>query len=427
MLDFYYEPSEQELKDILKRDRDDDEKIRESVIKIMEDVKERGDEALFYYSKKFDSSDLDSLYVKEAEIEDSANKIPSELKDAIDQAAANIRAFHEKERAEGEVCETMPGVVCRRKIVPISKPGLYVPGGTAPLFSTVLMLAIPAKIAGCRDIMLATPCKNGSISPAILYSAKVAGVDSILKVGGAQAIAAFAYGTKSVEKRNKIFGPGNRFVSYAKIEASKNVSIDMLAGPSEVMVVADKDSNPLFIATDLLSQAEHGSDSQAMLAFIGSKEDAEIKKDEVYAEVNRLLNVLPRSSFMKESLSKSRIIAFSDTKRAMYAVNMYAPEHLIINTKNYNELLDMVESAGSVFLGPYSSESAGDYASGTNHTLPTSGFASSLSGVSLDSFIKKITVQELSKEGVNNIAKTVMTMAKAEGLEAHSLAMQVRL
>ncbi len=427
MLDFYFNPSDDILLNALRRDQDDDEKIRQSVREIMQCVREKGDEALYYYARKFDDSDLDSLFVAEEEIEESGKKIDSTLKEAIDQAARNIRAFHEKEMPQGESLETMEGIWCSRKIVPVNRPGLYVPGGTAPLFSTVLMLAIPASIAGCSDIMLSTPAKNGFISPAILYAAKVAKVHRILKVGGAQAIAAFAFGTESVEKRNKIFGPGNRFVSYAKMEASRYVAIDMLAGPSEVMVVADKDADPTYVATDLLSQSEHGPDSQAIMVFIGSEVEAEKKRDDVMKEVNRLLQKLPRSEYMKKSLGKSRILAFDSRKRAMHAVNEYAPEHLIINTADYRELLDDVESAGSVFLGPYSPESAGDYASGTNHTLPTSGFAKSTSGVSVDSFIKKITVQELSRKGAARIAETVMEMARNESLFAHREAMEVRL
>ena len=427
MLDFYFEPDKEKLKTLLERDTDENDDILSSVTSIMEDVRRRGDEALYDYALRFDNSKLDSLFVKEEEIWNSSKRIKSELKDAIDMAAGNIKAFHEAERAKGEALEVMPGIKLWRKIVPISKPGLYVPGGTAPLFSTVLMLAIPASVAGCRDIMLATPAKEGKINDAILYAAFVSGVDRILKVGGAQAIAAFAYGTESVEKRNKIFGPGNRFVSFAKMAASRFVSIDMLAGPSEVMVLADSTANPLFIATDLLSQAEHGPDSQAILVFIGNRDEAEDMKRSLMMEVNRLLGELGRREYMEKSLSHSRILAFSSPSDALYAVNEYAPEHLIINTKAPDALLDSVESAGSVFLGPYSPESAGDYASGTNHTLPTSGFAKSSSGVSLDSFIKKITVQSLSKEGAAAIGKTVMEMADAESLFAHKEAMRVRL
>ena len=275
--------------------------------------------------------------------------------------------------------------------------------------------------------MLATPAKDNRMNPAILYAAKLSGVDRILKVGGAQAIAAFTYGTESVERRNKIFGPGNRFVSFAKMEASRTVSIDMLAGPSEVMVLADSSASPLYIATDLLSQAEHGPDSQAILVFIGKRKDAEEMKDDVLRETERLLRELERSEYMLKSLEHSRILAFSSTEDAMKAVNEYAPEHLIINTADPESLLELVESAGSVFLGPYSPESAGDYASGTNHTLPTSGFAKSSSGVSVDSFIKKITVQKLSRKGAENIGRAVMEMAEAESLYAHKEAMRVRL
>ncbi len=427
MLDFYFEPGKKELEKILQRNHEEDGAILESVREIMRDVRERGDEALYEYARKFDSSELTSLFVTEEEIEDAERRISRTLKDAIDTAARNIRVFHENEMPPSECIETMKGITCSRRIVPISKPGLYVPGGTAPLFSTVLMLGIPASVAGCSDIMLATPARNNEIHPAVLYSAKVSGIHRILKVGGAHAIAALAYGTRSVEKRNKIFGPGNRYVSFAKMEASRTVSIDMLAGPSEVMVLSDESADPLFIATDLLSQAEHGPDSQGIMVFIGNRRQAEEKKDAVLKEVKLLLESLPRSEYMKKSLSHSRIIAFSDESDALYAVNEYAPEHLIINTKDPEMLLGMVESAGSVFLGPYSPESAGDYASGTNHTLPTSGFAKSTSGVSLDSFIKKITVQKLTKEGAESIGKTVIAMAEAESLFAHGMAMRVRL
>lgn len=427
MLDFFYNPDEKELDRLLERNNDNNEDILSSVRAIMEDVRTRGDEALYEYALRYDNSDLDSLFVSKEEIDQAEQMIKPELRDAIRLAACNIRTFHETQIREGERCETMEGVELWRKIVPISKPGLYVPGGTAPLFSTVLMLAIPAHVAGCRDIMLATPAKDNRMNPAILYAAKLSGVDRILKVGGAQAIAAFTYGTESVERRNKIFGPGNRFVSFAKMEASRTVSIDMLAGPSEVMVLADSSASPLYIATDLLSQAEHGPDSQAILVFIGKRKDAEEMKDDVLRETERLLRELERSEYMLKSLEHSRILAFSSTEDAMKAVNEYAPEHLIINTADPESLLELVESAGSVFLGPYSPESAGDYASGTNHTLPTSGFAKSSSGVSVDSFIKKITVQKLSRKGAGNIGRAVMEMAEAESLYAHKEAMRVRL
>ena len=427
MLDFYYEPDNAMLSSLLERNSESNDEIRDAVLSIMDDVKRRGDDALYEYALKFDHSRLKSLFVSEDEMEDLSSQVSEELKSAIDLASDNIRAFHEAQVPKGEYCESMEGVRLWRKIVPISKPGLYVPGGTAPLFSTVLMLAIPASVAGSEDVMLATPAKEGKISPALLYAAKKAGVHRILKVGGAQAIAAFAYGTESVEKRNKIFGPGNRFVSFAKMEASRFVSIDMLAGPSEVMVLADASASALYIATDLLSQAEHGADSQAILVFIGSRAEAERKKNEVMEEIKRLLNSLGRRGYMEESLAHSRIIAFSSLPDAMHAVNEYAPEHLIINTEHPEILLDMVRSAGSVFLGPYSPESAGDYASGTNHTLPTSGFAKSTSGVSVDSFLKKITVQEITKEGARLLSGAVMAMADAEGLSAHKEAMRVRL
>ena len=366
------------------RPADSNPVLRKTVQEIVEDVKKRGDAALYDYASRFDGG-VDSLFVSSDEIEASVSQVSDELKAAIDSAMANIRKFHEAEMPEGEVVETAEGVVCSRRIVPIERCGLYVPGGTAPLVSTVLMLAVPASIAGCREIILATPAKNNKVDPAILYAARQAGVTRILKSGGAQAIAAMAYGTESVPRCFKLFGPGNGFVAEAKKIVSADVAIDMVAGPSEVMVVIDGTSDPEYAASDLLSQAEHGKDSQSMneLAVIG------------------------RHEYMLPSLSHSYAFPVYSDEDAVRIINSYAPEHLIINTENPDAVLDGVENAGSIFLGPYSPESAGDYASGTNHTLPTSGWAVSSSGVSVDSFIKKITVQRLTKKGLENISGSV--------------------
>lgn len=414
--------------ELLKRPDQDLKEVEAAVDNILSDVKARGDEAIREYELRFDGTALDDMYVSEDEIEASSTFISSELKSAIERAHSNIEAFHRAELPEGEAVETAKGVMCWRRIIPIEKVGLYIPGGTAPLFSTVLMLATPAVIAGCRDIILATPAKNNVINPAILYAAKVAGIRKIVKVGGAQAIAAFAYGTESISKRDKIFGPGNRFVSAAKMKVSSICSIDMLAGPSEVMVVADDKANPLYVAADLLSQAEHGKDSQAVL-LIKSKDKREALEiyERVERELEREVEKLNRKEYMLPSLSHSVAFSFDNSKELIDAINLYAPEHLIINTEDYDDILSGVMNAGSVFLGQYSPESAGDYASGTNHTLPTSGWAKSCSGVSIDSFIKKMTVQKLTKEGIRELAPVIMELAAAEGLTAHREAAEVRI
>lgn len=413
---------------LLRRPDQDLKEVEAAVDAILSDVKERGDKALKEYELKFDGTVLDNLYVSEDDIERSGSLISPALKYAIERAHSNIEAFHRAEMPVGESVETSKGVLCWRKIIPIEKVGLYIPGGTAPLFSTVLMLATPAVIAGCKDIILATPLKNNAINPAILYAAKVAGIKKIVKVGGAQAIAAFAYGTESISKRDKIFGPGNRFVSCAKMKISSICSIDMLAGPSEVMVVADKKANPLFVAADLLSQAEHGKDSQVVL-LIKSKDKREAKEiyESVEREVEKELEKLNRKEYMLPSLSHSIAFSFDNNEDLIDAINLYAPEHLIINSEDYEEILSGVMNAGSVFLGQYSPESAGDYASGTNHTLPTSGWAKSCSGVSIDSFIKKMTIQKLTKEGIKDLAPVIMELASAEGLTAHREAAEVRV
>lgn len=409
------------------RPADSNPVLRKTVQEIVEDVKKRGDAALYDYASRFDGG-VDSLFVSSDEIEASVSQVSDELKAAIDNAMANIRKFHEAEMPEGEVVETAEGVVCSRRIVPIERCGLYVPGGTAPLVSTVLMLAVPASIAGCREIILATPAKNNKVDPAILYAARQAGVTRILKSGGAQAIAAMAYGTESVPRCFKLFGPGNSFVAEAKKIVSADVAIDMVAGPSEVMVVIDGTSDPEYAASDLLSQAEHGKDSQSMLVIRAeSREEAEAIYDKVREAVDNELAVIGRHEYMLPSLSHSYAFPVYSDEDAVRIVNSYAPEHLIINTENPDAILDSVENAGSIFLGPYSPESAGDYASGTNHTLPTSGWAVSSSGVSVDSFIKKITVQRLTKKGLENISGSVLRLSEAEGLRAHGYAVEVRL
>ena len=409
------------------RPADSNPVLRKTVQGIVEDVKKRGDAALYDYASRFDGG-VDSLFVSSDEIEASVSQVSDELKAAIDNAMANIRKFHEAEMPEGEVVETAEGVVCSRRIVPIERCGLYVPGGTAPLVSTVLMLAVPASIAGCREIILSTPAKNNKVAPAILYAARQAGVTRILKSGGAQAIAAMTYGTESVPRCFKLFGPGNSFVAEAKKIVSADVAIDMVAGPSEVMVVIDGTSDPEYAASDLLSQAEHGKDSQSMLVIRAeSREEAEAIYDKVREAVDNELAVIGRHEYMLPSLSHSYAFPVYSDEDAVRIVNSYAPEHLIINTENPDAVLDGVENAGSIFLGPYSPESAGDYASGTNHTLPTSGWAVSSSGVSVDSFIKKITVQRLTKKGLENISGSVLRLSEAEGLRAHGYAVEVRL
>ena len=412
---------------LLRRPSAGNDSVSEAVEAIINDVRMRGDAALFDYARRFDGSDLDSLFVSPSEIEASESLVSPALKAALINARDNIEAFHKAEMPEGESLETAPGVRCWRRIVPVPRVGLYIPGGTAPLFSTVLMLAIPARIAGCRDIMLSTPAKNGSVNPAILYAAKISGVEKILKVGGAQAIAAFAYGTESIEKRDKIFGPGNSYVTEAKRIVSAVTAIDMPAGPSEVMVVIDRTSDPAFAAADLLSQAEHGKDSQAMLVIrAADRKEAESIHSAVENAIGQELGIIGRHEYMLPSLSHSYAFPAYSDEEAAAIINEYAPEHLIISTKDPDVLLPMVENAGSVFLGSYTPEAAGDYASGTNHTLPTSGWARSVSGVSVDSFLKKITVQEITKDGLSELGKTIECLAANEGLDAHGYAVKVR-
>ncbi|MCH3908077.1 MAG: histidinol dehydrogenase [Sphaerochaeta sp.] len=422
------EPVGAELDALLLRAGIDRDAVRETVRGVLEQVRKEGDQALFALEKQFDKADLATLRVREAEMKEADGLVPDDLKKAILHAASNIRAFHQAEVPQGEHLIVQEGVELSRKIVPIQTVGLYIPGGTAPLFSTVLMLSIPAQVAGCPRIVLATPPgPDGKVNPAILFAASVGGVHEVYKLGGSQAIAALAFGTASVPKVDKIFGPGNRFVMEAKLQVSSEIcAIDMPAGPSEVMVIADEKSNPAFVASDLLSQAEHGPDSQAMLLVI-SPTDGSVFLDAVESAMDAELSQLPRKRFLLSSLSHSHAIVVHTEGSALAIANRYAPEHLIINTARPRELLSGVVNAGSVFLGPYSCESAGDYASGTNHTLPTSGWAHSTSGVSVDSFVKKITVQELSRTGLEGLSQTIQTMARGEQLEAHRMAVAVRM
>ena len=391
---------------------------------VLSDIRENGDKAVIAYEEKFDKVKLTTLAVTNEEIAEAENLVDEELKKALVLAHDNIAKFHESQKFEGEKVETAKGVTCWQKSVAIEKVGLYIPGGTAPLFSTVLMLATPAKIAGCKEIVLCTPPnKEGKVHPAILMAAKVAGVSKIFKAGGVQAIGAMAYGTESVPKVYKIFGPGNQFVMAAKQQVSlHDVAIDMPAGPSEVCVIADETSNPEFVAADLLSQAEHGIDSQVIL--ISTSEDM---LQQVVNETEKQLAALPRKEIAEKSLANSQFVLVKDKEEAMALSNTYAPEHLIIATADYEALAEKVVNAGSVFLGNYACESAGDYASGTNHTLPTHGYALAYNGVNLDSYNRKVTFQHLTEEGIKTIGPAVVCMAENEELEAHANAMRVRV
>ena len=417
-------PAREEWADIVKRPQLDVTQLHQTVGAILADIKVRGDEAVKGYELKFDHIDLETLAISEAEMAEAEQKVSAELRQAIELAHENIRKFHESQRFRSKKVETQPGVVCWQKSVPIGKVGLYIPGGTAPLFSTVLMLATPAKIAGCKEIVLCTPPdRQGSVNPAILVAARIAGVSKIFKIGGVQAIGAMAYGTESVPKVYKIFGPGNQYVMAAKQQVSlHDVAIDMPAGPSEVCVIADEMANPEFVAADLLSQAEHGADSQVLLITTSHK-----LIDEVQKEVDHQLDGLPRKAMARQALENSRMILVRDMREAMELSNAYAPEHLVIQTENYEALAERVVNAGSVFLGRYACESAGDYASGTNHTLPTHGYATTYSGVNLDSYCRKVTFQHLTDEGVRSIGQAVELMAEAEQLAAHKNAMTVRI
>lgn len=417
-------PERKDWNSIIERPHLDVSQLNAIVTGVLHDIKANGDTAVKAYEEKFDHVRLDSLAVTEKEIEDAVKLIPSELYDALVLAHSNISAFHKAQKFEGCKVETAPGVTCWQKSVPIEKVGLYIPGGTAPLFSTVLMLATPAKIAGCREIVLCTPPdRNGNVNPAILAAARIAGVSKIFKAGGVQAIGAMAYGTETVPKVYKIFGPGNQYVMAAKQQVSlHDVAIDMPAGPSEVCVIADDTSNPEFVAADLLSQAEHGTDSQVIL--ISTSEDMIEKTGK---EIETQLAVLPRRDMAAKTLENSKFVLVRDKDEAMALSNEYAPEHLIISTDDFEQLAEKVVNAGSVFLGRYACESAGDYASGTNHTLPTHGHAMAYSGVNLDSYNRKITFQHLTEKGVRSIGKAVETMAEHEMLDAHKNAMTVRI
>ena len=423
-MDIIKYPVREEWSKLTERPHLDNTQLQTTVEQVLNEIRQQGDQAVKKYEEKFDHAQLDSLAVSEQEIDEAMTEIPSELLDALKLAHHNIAAFHEAQRYEGIEVETAPGVRCWQKSIAIEKVGLYIPGGTAPLFSTVLMLATPAKIAGCKEIVLCTPPnREGKVNPAILCAARIAGVSKIFKIGGVQAIGAMAYGTESIPKVYKIFGPGNQYVMAAKQQVSlHDVAIDMPAGPSEVCVIADENSNPVFVAADLLSQAEHGTDSQVF--FITTSEKM---LEEVQQEVMRQVELLPRKQLAKETLKHSKMVLVRDTDEAMDLSNAYAPEHLIIATDDYEVLAQKVINAGSVFLGLYACESAGDYARGPHHTLPTHGYATAYNGVNLDSFCRKVTFQHLSEEGIRSIGKCVEVMAEHEQLDAHKNAMTVRI
>lgn len=417
----YPQPNEWPL--LTERPHIDTTQLTETVLAVLNDIRRYGDDAVRRYEEKFDHVVLDQLLVSEEEMLEAEQLVSADLKEALVLAHRNIAKFHEAQRFEAIEIETAPGVRCWQKSMPIEKVGLYIPGGTAPLFSTVLMLATPAKIAGCKDIVLCSPPnREGKLHPAILVAARIAGVSRIYKIGGVQAIGAMAYGTESVPKVYKIFGPGNQYVMAAKQQVSlHDAAIDMPAGPSEVCVIADDSSNAEFVAADLLSQAEHGIDSQVLLITTSEEKMLEVEK-----QISLQLNDLPRKEIAEATLVNSKMVLVNNTDEAIALSNCYAPEHLIICTRDYERLATMVTHAGSVFLGPYACESAGDYASGTNHTLPTHGYATAYSGVCLDSFCRKVTFQHLSPEGILSIGPAVETMADNEQLHAHCHAMTVR-
>lgn len=420
-------PSREEWAALAERPALDVTTLFDTVRTVLNEVRTEGDAAVMHYEEKFDKinpATFGSLQVSEEEIIAARALVSEDLKEAIRNAKNNIETFHASQRFTGKKVETTAGVTCWQKAVAIEKVGLYIPGGTAPLFSTVLMLAVPARIAGCKEIVLCTPPdKNGNVHPAILFAAETAGVNKIFKIGGIQAIAAMAYGTQSVPKVYKIFGPGNQYVTAAKqLVSLKDVAIDMPAGPSEVEVIADESANPEFIAADFLSQAEHGADSQAMLVTA-----SEGIVGKVIFAIQEQVARLPRQEITEKALKHSRIIVLKDRQEVIDFTNLYAPEHLIIQTTDYTAIAGQVENAGSVFMGPYTPESAGDYASGTNHTLPTNGYAKAYSGVNLDSFIKKITFQEITADGIRQLGDTIRIMAANEQLEAHRNAVTIRL
>lgn len=417
-------PEKSQWQELLKRPVMNTESLFGAVQSIIDRVKAGGDEAVLQYELQFDKVSLSALAVSSEEFDEAEKLIDEELKAAIRLAAGNISVFHAAQRFVGKKVETQPGVTCWQKAVPIEKVGLYIPGGTAPLFSTVLMLAVPACIAGCREIVLCTPPgKDGKVHPAVLFAARVAGVQRVFKAGGVQAIAAMAYGTESIPKVYKIFGPGNQYVTAAKqLVSLRDVAIDMPAGPSEVEVLADATANPVFVAADLLSQAEHGVDSQAVLITTSKELQQAVK-----TEVERQLDLLPRKEIATKSLANSKLIVVKDMVEAVEMTNAYAPEHLIIETADYLSVAERIVNAGSIFLGALTPESAGDYASGTNHTLPTNGYAKAYSGVSLDSFIRKMTFQEIKPEGLRKIGPAIEVMAANESLDGHKNAVSVRL
>jgi len=423
-MDIYLNPPKDQWPSILARPEADFSALRDNVLKILEKVRHEGDRALKDFTLAFDKADLQEFQVSVDEIRGSGQQISESLKEAISVAKSNIERFHQNQKPEDLVINTMPGVECRLKHKPIEKVGLYIPGGTAPLLSTVLMLGIPARIAGCPEIILCTPpSAEGRIHPAILYAAGILGIEKIFRIGGAQAIAAMAFGTASIPKVDKIFGPGNQYVTIAKqIVSLENVAIDMPAGPSELAVIADSSADPAFIAADLLSQAEHGTDSQVILVATREKILSKVR-----AELESQLATLPRKEIAKAALKNSRLIVMEDKESILDMINSYAPEHLIIQCRDYEEVSNRIYNAGSVFLGPYTPESAGDYASGTNHTLPTGGYARAYSGIGLESFMKRISYQEISEDGLTNLGPTIQVMAEEEELMAHSIAVQIRL
>ena len=423
-MNVYEYPTHQELDSLLSRPAHDASHLTATVSAVLEDVRLHGDQAVIKYEKQFDHAELTGLAVTEAEMEEAERLVPEDLKQAIIQAHGNIETFHASQKFHAPHVQVTEGVECWQQAIPIQCVGLYIPGGTAPLFSTVLMLATPARLAGCPQIVLCTPpSQEGKVNPAVLYAARVAGVSSVFKAGGVQAIGAMAYGTESIPQVYKIFGPGNQFVTCAKQQVSmQGVAIDMPAGPSEVAVLADETSRPDFVAADLLSQAEHGADSQVILITTSRTLMMSVQQ-----EVDRQLQLLPRRELAQKSLQYSKLILVKDDQEMMYVANRYAPEHLIIETANYMELSAQVVNAGSVFLGSLTPESAGDYASGTNHTLPTAGWARAYSGVNMDSYIRKVTFQHITPEGVRRIGPAVEKMAAGEGLDAHRNAMTLRL
>ncbi len=417
-------PKQTDWDSIMQRPLFDTSKVDHVVNEILQNIKQHGDSAVNKYTKKFDNADIQTLSVSRKAIDEAGCKLEPGLKKAIDEASSNITTFHKAQQQPIQKIETSPGVQCWQKSVAIENVGFYIPGGTAPLFSTVLMLGIPGKIAGCREMILCTPPdEEGNIHPAILYAAQLVGITGVYKTGGAQAIGAMAYGTETIPKVHKIFGPGNQYVTAAKQIVSRNAAaIDMPAGPSEVAVMADESANPAFIAADLLSQAEHGNDSQVIL--VTTKEEI---INAVQEEVALQLEQLSRKEYAKEALQHSKAILVNNEEEMTGLINAYAPEHLIISLENYERAAENIINAGSVFLGNYTPESVGDYSSGTNHTLPTNGFAKSYNGVNLDSFVKKITFQELSREGIEQIGNITLEMANAEGLTAHANAVAIRM